>query len=276
MTAARGYPGGKGGAGVYQAIINQMPPHEVYIEPFLGAGSVLRFKRSAAENIAIDRDPSVIAAFGVGLAAPPELTVLQADAIGFLEARQWTGRELVYCDPPYVMSARRYDKAIYAHEMSDSDHERLLAILKRLPCLVMISGYPSPLYAAELSTWRLVMFTAATRGRPALEYLWCNFPEPKTLHDPRYLGDDYRERERIKRKAARWQARFAALDPLERQAVLSVCFGEGAGDRPSPKPAMSADTAGSIATSGDTGSGRSPASPEMARGSIGAGDPRRI
>jgi hypothetical protein len=31
------YPGGKGGSGVYQTIINQQPPHEVYIEPFLAA-----------------------------------------------------------------------------------------------------------------------------------------------------------------------------------------------------------------------------------------------
>jgi len=31
-----GYAGGKGRDGVYQAIINQMPPHGVYIEPFLG------------------------------------------------------------------------------------------------------------------------------------------------------------------------------------------------------------------------------------------------
>jgi DNA adenine methylase len=33
-----GYPGGKSGAGVYQTIINLMPPHTVYIEPFLGGG----------------------------------------------------------------------------------------------------------------------------------------------------------------------------------------------------------------------------------------------
>jgi site-specific DNA-adenine methylase len=51
------YPGGKGGAGVYQAIINQMPPHEVYIEPFLGAGSVLRTKRPAALNRKCTRRP---------------------------------------------------------------------------------------------------------------------------------------------------------------------------------------------------------------------------
>ena len=31
------YPGGKNGAGIYQRIINHMPPHETYIEAFLGS-----------------------------------------------------------------------------------------------------------------------------------------------------------------------------------------------------------------------------------------------
>src|SRR5579883_1311551 len=57
------YPGGKNGAGVYQQIINRMPPHSVYIEPFLGGGAIMRLKRPAALNIGIDRDPRVIAHF---------------------------------------------------------------------------------------------------------------------------------------------------------------------------------------------------------------------
>ena len=32
------YPGGKSGSGVYQKLINLMPPHDVHIEPFLGGG----------------------------------------------------------------------------------------------------------------------------------------------------------------------------------------------------------------------------------------------
>ena len=39
------YPGGKNGAGIYQRIINHMPPHKTYIEAFLGSGAVLRNKR---------------------------------------------------------------------------------------------------------------------------------------------------------------------------------------------------------------------------------------
>jgi hypothetical protein len=41
------YPGGKNGTGTFQKIINQMPPHDVYIEAFLGSGAVMRLKRPA-------------------------------------------------------------------------------------------------------------------------------------------------------------------------------------------------------------------------------------
>lgn len=54
------YPGGKNGAGVYQTIINQLPPHDTYIEPFLGSGAVLRMKKPARASIAIDADADVV------------------------------------------------------------------------------------------------------------------------------------------------------------------------------------------------------------------------
>ena len=60
MHGFMAYPGGKNGSGVYQTIINLMPPHEVYIEPFLGAGAVMRLKRPAARNIGIDLDPEAL------------------------------------------------------------------------------------------------------------------------------------------------------------------------------------------------------------------------
>ena len=37
-------------------------------------------------------------------------------------------------------------------------------------------------------------------GRLATEWVWMNYPEPIALHDYRYLGEDFREREPIKRK----------------------------------------------------------------------------
>ena len=59
-AAGVSYPGSKNGSGVYQAIINRMPPHQVYLEPFLGGGAILRLKRPAALNIGVDLDKQVI------------------------------------------------------------------------------------------------------------------------------------------------------------------------------------------------------------------------
>lgn len=50
------FPGGKAGAGVYQAIINQMPPHKTYYEPFAGGGAILLHKRPAFDTIICDLD----------------------------------------------------------------------------------------------------------------------------------------------------------------------------------------------------------------------------
>jgi len=49
-----------------------------------------------------------------------------------------------------------------------------------------------------------------------------NYPNPIALHDHRYLGDDFRERERIKRKKQRWVRRLHSMPILERRALLSA------------------------------------------------------
>jgi len=56
------------------------------------------------------------------------------------------------------------------------------------------------------------------------EYLWCNYPAPTALHDYRYLGKDFRERERerIKRMTARWVNRLQAMPLLQRQALQAA------------------------------------------------------
>ena len=211
------YPGGKAGAGVYQTIINQIPPHAVYIEPFVGAGGVLKHKRPAETNIAIDLSGDAAALWE----GAEGVTFLRGCGIQFLTQYRFTGREFVYCDPPYLWAVRRTQRAIYDHELGDIDHAWLLEVLKGLPCMVAISGYPSDLYDKTLADWRRIEFTAATRGGAATEVLWMNYPEPVALHDYRYLGSDYRERERIKRKVGRWQDKLAGLPEIERRAILS-------------------------------------------------------
>jgi DNA adenine methylase len=236
------YPGGKNGAGTFQQIINWMPPHSIYVEPFLGSGAVMRMKRPAAINLGIDLSRSAIAEFrpplklgrvligpcslplaGIGMSETKTFLTV-GDGLSFLEdSAELVGDDvLIYCDPPYLHSTRT-GRHLYAHEFSDQDHARLLQWATRAKCRVMISGYWSSLYGSTLRKWRCVSFAAITRGGSMKqECVWCNFPEPDELHDYSYLGSTWRERERIKRKKLRWTSRIRRMPLLERQALLSA------------------------------------------------------
>lgn len=229
MPPGRPYPGGKGQAGVYQQIICQMPPHETYIEPFLGGGAIMRYKRRAHRSIGVDLDAAAIAACrdGIELIAGSDgaaVQLIHGCALDFLHSYPWTGGELVYCDPPYLFDVRSSQRPIYACEFgSESEHRALLELLSTLPAMVAISGYWSSLYAAMIEDWRSIQFPAVKRsGAVATEWLWMNYPEPQELHDYRYLGQGFRGRERIQRKIRRWEQRLAAMPRLERLAMLAA------------------------------------------------------
>ncbi len=212
------YPGGKGLQ--YQRIINLMPPHEVYIETHLGGGAIMRNKRPARRNIGIEIDPKVIRKWSTirGI----DLELIHADAIQYLRSYQFTGKEFVYCDPPYLHQTRKKYYPLYKYDYSTEEHIRLLEVIKTLPCMVMISGYESLLYRKYLSGWNSRTFQATTHHGIATEWIWMNYSYPVELHDYRYLGDTFRERERIKRKSDRWVARLKRMPSLERKALVWV------------------------------------------------------
>lgn len=216
-----------------------MPPHENYVEPFLGGGAVMRHKRPARFNLGIDLDGAAVqraanlvragewisaraASVVSGDGGPVSWEWLHLDAVDWLA--RWTAppSTVVYCDPPYLMSVRSSPRRMYRFELSEDRHRELLDVLLGLPALVMVSGYRSAMYNHALSSWRVMEYSTMSHGGPRCECLWCNFPEPVELHDYRFLGRDYRERERIHRKEARWVARLLAMTVLERQALQSA------------------------------------------------------
>jgi DNA adenine methylase len=212
------YPGGKGKC--FQHIINAMPPHSVYIESHLGGGAVMRHKAPARRSIGVDIDGDVIARFAANYFDLCD--VVQCDATEYLMKYEFLGGELVYADPPYVRSTRKSARSIYRHEYSDEDHEALLLVLKRLPCMVIVSGYANELYRDHLASWRSGCFKAKSHTSIREETLWMNFPAPKKLHDARFCGQGFRERQVIKRRQERLIQRFDAMCPIERNHTLSL------------------------------------------------------
>lgn len=207
------YPGGKGKT--YQHVINLMPPHRVYIETHLGGGSVLRQKLPADLNIGIDVDERALA-----LWSPVDgsnLQLLCARAEDFLRSYEFVGDELVYIDPPYHPATRRQER-VYRHDYSEQDHLQLLELVGALPCMVILSGYANPAYAEALGNWRSSTFRSKTHADVRTETLWFNFEPPTVLHDPRYLGGGFREREAAKRRGQRLRDKVHRMDPRERAA----------------------------------------------------------
>jgi site-specific DNA-adenine methylase len=208
------YPGGKGKT--YQQIINLIPPHDVYIETHLGGGSVIRHKRTARINIGIEKDIKVIQQWD-----SPSFKLLHDDAHKFLRTYEFNGSEFVYCDPPYLKSHRKKQRqGYYRYDYSFSEHQELLQLLLTIPCRVMISGYESDLYKEMLYDWNTHTFSSVCHKGIATEWLWMNYPSPFELHDYRYLGANFRERERIKLKTRRWVRKLEKMPILERQALL--------------------------------------------------------
>lgn len=89
---------------------------------------------------------------------------------------------LFYLDPPYLPATRstksrkpgeRYHT--YAFELSVEDHHELLDACNRSGAMIVLSGYPDPLYDELLPGWTRVSTDArAHRNSPRTECLWLN------------------------------------------------------------------------------------------------------
>jgi len=211
-----GYFGSKAASGLFQNIISIMPPHNTFIETHLGGGAVMKRKPPTENNIGIDLDPDAISAFDCEY--PVQL--IHDCAHRFLADYSYTGSELIYCDPPYLKSTRTSSRE-YRFDYTVQDHIRLLKLLKSLPCHIILSGYPSSLYEAQLGNWNRIELQAMTHGGPRTEILWYNYTINRT-HWATFAGKDFTDRQRIKRKAERWGNNYKRLPHAERLAIMAT------------------------------------------------------
>ncbi|WP_300573513.1 DNA adenine methylase [Phenylobacterium sp.] len=238
-------------------VIQHLPAHRIYVEPFGGAASVLLRKPRAYAEVYNDLDDDVVGMFRVlrdpvsaeqlvaSIRLTPFARIEQVEAYeqstdpverarrlivrsymgfgsngthrktgfransnrsGTTPARDWANypdplaavaermvgvtvenrdakavmaahdgpATLHYVDPPYMPETR--DKGgDYAHELTADQHVELLQFLRTLGGMVVLSGYPSPVYEGLLADWTRVERKALADGaRARTEVLWIN------------------------------------------------------------------------------------------------------
>lgn len=217
-----------GGKGVcFAQIINLIPPHKRYIETHLGGGAVMRNKRPALEQIGIDIDPAVINKWKSDKARC--CTLINEDALLVLKRIKLDHETVIYVDPPYLPTTRRRSR-VYKFDYTVDEHVGMLEFLSSLECKVIISGYYSEIYTDLLRGWNIYSYKAQSHSGIRDEYLWYNFVKPETLHDTRYVGNNFREREVIRRRGERLKNRILQLSITE-QTMIHEWLGKQLGGK---------------------------------------------
>lgn len=239
------YPGGKSGSGVFQRLINLIPRHRILISAFAGHCGIVRNIRPAEHTIVIDADYDVCQWWDDWRRSKKgrSIEIHHADSIQWLGYRfgltEFKGfvvpdeppalphnpaaEYFIFADPPYVLSERSHGKQ-YDHELCDDGHRDLLEVLTRIPATaaaVMLCGYDSPIYS-PLEMWRSIDHRVPTRGGLQDERIWLNYPETDNLHDFGHVGNNRRERERIRRRQLNWLSQLNAMSDRECAAMLAV------------------------------------------------------
>lgn len=220
------YFGGKGSDGTFQQIINCLRPHRRYIEPFAGNATIARHKRPADETSVLnDINESVYERLNEAFHSSEKFTIKNLEALEMLRFELnyqliCPYRTLIYCDPPYPPSTRKSLKR-YKDEMTEEQHRALLELLLRFECDVVISTRPNELYTEMLNGWQRLEFQSRQRVGSATEWLFMNYKTIDELHEYTYLGNDFRERQLIKKKVSRWSENFKELPMLQQRMMIA-------------------------------------------------------
>lgn len=225
MKSYKTYNGGKAAHGTYQKIINLIPQCDVFIDGFLGNGGIFHNLKLPKLTIVNDIDPGVIDAFNCKVLNTINTSLIVKNVCYGSLIKEYDNnlnRTVFYFDPPYMMETRKSKRKLYKFDWLDTDHDKFLTMANTVKSNCIISHYPCTKYDEMLKGWRTFDFESMTRQGLRTERVYMNFPKPDILQDYRYLGDDYINRQRIKRKIQRYLDKLESLEQDERTGILSA------------------------------------------------------
>jgi DNA adenine methylase len=220
ITPLETYPGRKGAAGVWQTIISEIPKCKVFVDAMCGSG-IIGSKVNAETVLFNDIDSKVITQLEERkLNKNARFTCYNYEKLFTIFSQ--TQDVVFYFDPPYLFDTRSSKQKIYSYEWSDNDHIRFLATLQHVKRPVLVSHYPCTLYNEALKNWRIVQYDAMTHTGIRKENLYMNFAPPVLLQAWQHVGENFTDRQRIKRKIESLEKRLNNLTQKERAAILSA------------------------------------------------------
>lgn len=238
--APGGYFGGKGAAGAVHQLINQVPIHDTFVSMCLGRCTLLRTILPCKRQVGLDLDPAVIALWREADSAKGvKVELHQENALNWNDHCLYRPETFVYWDPPYTMTERTSGKR-YRHEWATDHHVRMIDVAKFCTCMVMISCYDNDVYRNGLKGWRRVQYQAQTRGGVRTETIYMNYeqPRPDQLHDVRFLGANFRKREKTKRRLTTIIGKTDRLEPEEKEQLIVHLRAQLAAIPPKTRPAL--------------------------------------
>lgn len=211
--------GSKGIAHLFREIINNIPPIDLFIETFGGSGIISNYIQLYCRVEINDYDTEISQALSEEL---PQCTNLHFKAHIAKFIYPCSHRRMLFLDPPYPIKWRKGQRALYDIEMTDEEHIELLQLAKQFQGFVMICSNENPIYQEALEKqWRKKVITVNYHGQMVEEVLWFNYPKPTELLSYEFAGDNFTDRQRIKRKANRWIENLRSMDPIDRNVILS-------------------------------------------------------
>jgi len=235
--AYQSYFGGKSGNGTYQTLINHIPPHRKRLSAFAGNDALTIHMKECEEIILMDLDSDVIGAWHdvIGDQFTGRIHAHVNDALYCLD---WLkdhsvpissldippNNTFIFLDPPYLLNTRKSQKPVYKFEMTKQQHIELLDLITQREMQeykIMICCYPNDLYHEYLGGWEHHDFYSTIRGGVALERIYMNYKLDGKLHDYRYVGGNFREREKFKRISTNLIKKLSGLPTELRNSIIT-------------------------------------------------------
>ena len=223
------YLGRKGASGLYQFIINKMPKHDIFIDCFMGTGFISSIKKPAVKNYGIELSSALCSKLSM---LDLNIDIINGDVFNellpLLKSTMFARKDIcIYVDPPYLAETRTaFEKCQYEYELTNGQHRQLLSMLEQISkeypnVFILLSGYKSDLYMSMLDQWHYFETQCMSRGGVRTESLWCNFnPDDYVKHQYDYIGQDFTDRQRIKRKSKRLINKLKNMGEDERNYIL--------------------------------------------------------